>query len=174
MSMVWRASYFTVLCQSLTPVRWESPPCCLWGTVVPTELVKQAAFTPSTVSGLRGWNLHPEYWLQIPSFTTSWQPARSTCTIRADNRCIWNAANTSWLMWYYYYASIHPFLKSINRQSASCVPGPVVGPTFYTDFTLVWGDNVKNGNVLKTIPDHYMCQGCHRCDEKQVNGNYRE
>ena len=89
-------------------------------------------------------------------------------------RCIWNAANTSWLMWYYYYASIHPFLKSINRQSASCVPGPVVGPTFYTDFTLVWGDNVKNGNVLKTIPDHYMCQGCHRCDEKQVNGNYRE
>ena len=117
------------------------------------------------------------YWFQIPGFTTSWQAARSTCTIRADNRCIWSTAN---IHGWWSVTMLLCILSSITKtnKQAQCqlcsLPRSYVGPRFYRDFTLVWGGNVRNGNVLKTISDHCKCQGRHRCDERQINGNYRE
>lgn len=117
------------------------------------------------------------YWLQIAGFTTSWQPTRSTRTIRADNRWIWNTANIHGWWSVILLLCILSSITKTNKQ-AKCqlcsLPRTYVGPRFYRDFTLVWGGNVRNGNVLKTISDHYKCQGHHRWDERQVNGNYRE
>lgn len=141
--------------------------------MVPIELVKQAAFTPSTVSGLRGWNLHPEYWLQIPRVTTSWQPARSTCTIRADNGCIWDSRH--FMADVISVLCIHSSISKSNEQAEAPAMFQVCGRTSVLQ-RLYFGmrRQCKKWKFLKTPLDYHTCQGCHRCDEKQVNGNYRE